>query len=198
MLPAPCELALLGYGERKPFLWAVCLVSHFIMKEKWPRVRISWESWDIVNGVVEGKRLEDHGCMWTDMWWGLTTTMSYVNMRVSIPSLRRGTEHGADRMPQTHYCQLQVAMVACHLPLQGLNYELLQLLTFNTFWKEFRVESRNEVFCTLEKSGRTSFQVARNSQDLILWAQFLYLLIPRKALRSFMVTTVSHEQQKAS
>ena len=66
MLPAPCKLTLLEYGERKPFLWAVCLVSHFILKDKWPRVRISWESWDIVNGVAEGERLEDHGCMWTD------------------------------------------------------------------------------------------------------------------------------------
>ena len=90
-------------------------------------------------------------------------------------------------------CKLVLAMVACHLPLQGVNYELLQLLTFNTLWKEFRVESRNEVFCTLGKTGRTSFQVVRYSQDLILWAQFLYLLIPRKALKSFMVTTVSRD-----
>ena len=32
----------------------------------------------------------------------------------------------------------------CHLPLQGLNYEPLQLPTFNTPWKEFRVEIRND------------------------------------------------------
>ena len=36
------------------------------------------------------------------------------------------------------FCELQVG--TCHLPLQGLNYVLLQLLTFNTF----KVESRNE------------------------------------------------------
>ena len=29
----------------------------------------------------------------------------------------------------------------CHLPLQGLNHVLLQLLVFNTSWKEFRVKS---------------------------------------------------------
>ena len=112
MLPAPCKLTLLEYGERKPFLWAVCLVSHFILKDKWPRVRKSWESWDIVNGVVEGERLEDHGCMWTDTWGALTTTMSHVHTRVRILSLRRGTKHGADKAPQPHYCQLQVG--TCH------------------------------------------------------------------------------------
>ena len=32
-------------------------------------------------------------------------------------------------------------------PLQGLNHVLLQLRTFNTCWKEFRVESRNEAVC---------------------------------------------------
>ena len=36
------------------------------------------------------------------------------------------------------FCQPQVG--TCHLPLQGLNHVLLQLLTFNTF----KVESRNE------------------------------------------------------
>ena len=46
-------------------------------------------------------------------------------------------------------CHLQIG--TCHLPLQGLNYEPLQLLTFNTLQKEFRVEIRNEAFCALEK-----------------------------------------------
>ena len=98
MLPAPCKLTLLEYGERKPFLWAVCLVSHFILKDKWPRVRKSWESWDIVNGVVEGERLEDHGCMWTDTWGALTTTMSHVHTRVRILSLRRGISSFASKL----------------------------------------------------------------------------------------------------
>ena len=150
MLPAPCKLTLLENGERKPCLWAVRLVSHFIMKEKWPRVRKSWDSWDIVNGVEEGKRLEDHGCMWTDTWRGLTTTMSHVHTRVSILSLRRGTKHGADKTPQPHHCQLQVGTCqkpcqglnnkrTCHLPLWRLKPVLLQLVTFNP-WREFRVE----------------------------------------------------------
>ena len=43
--------------------------------------------------------------------------------------------------------KLALAMGTCHLPLQRLNYMLLQLLIFNTLWKAFRVESRNEVLC---------------------------------------------------
>ena len=46
-----------------------------------------------------------------------------------------------------------------HLPLQGLNHESLQWLTFNTLWKELRVESRNEALCTLGKTGRTGLQI---------------------------------------
>jgi len=54
------------------------------------------------------------------------------------------------------YCRLQAG--TCHLPLQRSNYELLQLLTFNTPWKEFRVEIRNEALCVLGKTSRTGPQ----------------------------------------
>ena len=60
--------------------------------------------------------------------------------------------------------------------------------------KELRMESRNEAFCG--KTGRTGLQIVRCSQELFLWAQFLYLIISRKALKSFTVTTVY--QQKLS
>ena len=81
-------------------------------------------------------------------------------------------------------------MSTCHWPLQGVNHELLQPLTSNTPWKEFRVESRNEALRALGKTGRTGLQIVRYFQEPILWAQFLYLLISRKALKSFMVTDV--------
>ena len=55
-------------------------------------------------------------------------------------------------------CQLPIG--TCRLPLQGLNHEWLQLLTFNTLWKEFRVESRNETLCALGKTGRTGLWMA--------------------------------------
>ena len=43
--------------------------------------------------------------------------------------------------------KLSLAMGTCHLPLQGINQVLLQLLIFNTSWKELRVASKNEAFC---------------------------------------------------
>ena len=78
-------------------------------------------------------------------------------------------------------------------PLQGLNHVLLvvQLLIFSTSWKKFRKESRNELLCALGKTGRTGLQIVRYIQKLILWAQFLYLLISREALKSFTVMTFS-------
>ena len=86
----------------------------------------------------------------------------------------------------------------CHLPLQGLNYEPLQLPTFNTPWKEFRVEIRNEALWALGKTGRTGLQIVRCFQKKILWVQFFYLLIPRRAVTSFMVKTAHHDKYSPS
>ena len=66
----------------------------------------------------------------------------------------------------------------CHLPLQELKPVLLQLLNFNTPWKEFREKSRNEAFCAWGKTGRTGLQIDIFKEP-ILWAQFLYLLISK-------------------
>ena len=60
-------------------------------------------------------------------------------------------------------------------------------------------EQRWGTLCLSEgRTGRTGLQILRYSQELILWAKFLYLLISWKALRSFMVTTVSHDQKETS
>ena len=56
-------------------------------------------------------------------------------------------------------------------------------------------EQKWGTFCS-PKPGRTGLQIVRYSQELIFWAQFLYLLVSRKALKSFMVMTVSHDRQK--
>ena len=84
----------------------------------------------------------------------------------------------------------------CHLPLQGLNHMLQQLLIFNTPWKEFRVESRNEALCAWGITDRRLFQIVRYFQEPILLAQFLYLPISRKTLnpswwRIFIMTSKS-------
>ena len=91
--------------------------------------------------------------------------------------------------------KLALAVSACHLPLQGLNHVLLQLLTFNTHWRSsrWRAEMRRSV---LSENWQHSLQFVRYSQELILWAQFLYFLISTKALKSFIVTTVSCDLQK--
>ena len=78
--------------------------------------------------------------------------------------------------------KLAPAIGPCHLHLYGLIHVLLQLLIFNTLERSsgWRAEMRRSV---LEgKTGRTGLQRVRYSQELILWAQFLYLLISRKAL----------------
>ena len=54
--------------------------------------------------------------------------------------------------------KLGPAVGRCHLPLQGLGRVLLQLLTFNTPWKEFRVKSRNEAVCAPGKLVGQVFQ----------------------------------------
>ena len=54
---------------------------------------------------------------------------------------------------------------------------LLQLPTVNTRRKEFRAESRTEALCV----GAGGLQRVRHSQELTLGAQFLYVLISRKA-----------------
>ena len=45
------------------------------------------------------------------------------------------------------------------------------------------------------KAGRTGLQMVRYFQEPILWDQFWYLLICIKALKSFMVMTVPHDQK---
>ena len=54
---------------------------------------------------------------------------------------------------------LALAVGTCHLPLQGLNQVVLQLLTFNTLWKEFRVESGNEALSARGKTVRAGLQI---------------------------------------
>ena len=83
--------------------------------------------------------------------------------------------------------KLALAIGTCQLLLQGLKHELLWPLTFNTPWKEFGVERRNEALCALGKTGRTGLQIFTYFRETILWAPFMYLLTSRKALKSFMV-----------
>ena len=84
------------------------------------------------------------------------------------------------------HCQLKIG--TCHLPLQGLSQWPLWPLTFNTPWKEFRMEIRNEAFCALGKTGRTGLQID-TFRRRFFEPKFLHLLISRKALKWLMVTS---------
>ena len=83
----------------------------------------------------------------------------------------------------------------CHLPLQELKPVLLQLLNFNTPLKGVQGEEQKWGILCLGKNWQDRSS-DRYFQELILWAQFLYLPVSRKALTSFTVMTVPHDQQK--
>ena len=46
-------------------------------------------------------------------------------------------------------CRLALARGTCHLPLEGLNHVLSQLLTFSVQGKKLKVESRNQAVCAV-------------------------------------------------
>lgn len=93
--------------------------------------------------------------------------------------------------------KLALAMGTGHLPPQGLNYVLLQLPTFNTPLKGAQVENSNEALCALGKMGRTGLQIGifrRNFYE----PNFLYLLMPRKALKPLTETSAPCDWQQPS
>ena len=59
--------------------------------------------------------------------------------------------------------------------------------------KEFSVESRNEALRALEKAGRTGRERVRYFQEMFSRAHVLHLLIARKTLKSFMVTSAPRD-----
>ena len=94
---------------------------------------------------------------------------------------------------------LALAIGTYHLPLQELQlqYVLLKLLIFNTCQEEFRLEQKWGTLAGCGDGTRQGKKYLQNRssdmyfQKVILWAQFLYLLISRKTLKSFMVTSAS-------
>ena len=77
-------------------------------------------------------------------------------------------------------CELQVG--PRRVPLQGLDHTLQQL-TFHTPWwsSGWRPGMRHSVL----RENWQNRSSDRYSQELILWARFLYLLLSRKALKPF-------------
>ena len=76
-----------------------------------------------------------------------------------------------------------------HLPLHGLNHEPLQLLTFNTPWKEFKVKNqqwgrRSVLWKNLAEQTFRYIFLGKNFYE----PKFVHLLISRKALNPLTVT----------
>ena len=66
-------------------------------------------------------------------------------------------------LPDVNYT-LTLAMNTCQPALQVWNHVLLQLLNFNTPWREFRVERRNETLCAQGRTGMKGLQIIRYFQ----------------------------------
>ena len=87
-----------------------------------------------------------------------------------------------------------------HLPLQGLNQLLLQLLTFSHLLKEVQGgEQTWDTLCSGQKNKtkqKKTWQERssnRYSQEPILWAQLLHLLIARQAMKRFLVMSAPRD-----
>ena len=77
-------------------------------------------------------------------------------------------------LAESIYQSLNNSKSICHLPLRRLNPVLLQPLTFDTPWRQFRVESE-----ALWAPGKLVIprSLDRYFQELISWSQSLHLLI---------------------
>ena len=118
---------------------------------------------------------------------GMATSCSILGWRIPW------TDHGVTKS-RTWLSDFHFHKGTCHLPLQGLTHELLQLLTFNIPWREFRVGGEQKWGTPgFGKTWRIGLHIVRHYQELILWVQFLHLLTSRKALNSFMVTSAPHD-----
>ena len=121
------------------------------------------------------------------LYWICCKFASVVSVPVFLASRHRGSQ------PWTEIKPTSLSTTNWHLPWVLAIYlykdyiMLLQLLTSNTLEKVQGGEQTWGPLCS-GKSGWTGLQIVRYSQELILWAQFLHLLISRKPLKSFMVT----------
>ena len=96
--------------------------------------------------------------------------------------------------------KLALAMSACHLPLQWLNHVLCSCWCSTP---PEGVQCGEQEWGTLcfGKTGRAGLQIVIQSQELILWAQYLYLFMSRKTQNSswwrlFFITSIAHEMSR--
>ena len=106
----------------------------------------------------------DFGQVICPLWDSLSTTVNaenknYLSIIVRIKCKRPDScrcqisihfPPKCDIFPWRTYISVNYLICTCHLPLQRLNHVLI----FNTPWKEFRVESRNEALCAWKKNWK--------------------------------------------
>ena len=126
-------------------------------------------------------------------WWAVAGQDRIWSQTQWVPS--DGSPLDFKRVTSVSY-KLALPMGACHLPLQELNHVLL---TFNTPLKGVQGREQEWSICDFGgcggETGRTGLHIVRYFQELIWGAKFLYLLISRKALKSFIVTFASGDYQ---
>ena len=74
----------------------------------------------------------------------------YINDQNATAPVQQGK-------PRWHLESCHLEMGTCHLPLQGLNHELLHLLSLDKQLKDFKVETRSEALCALGKLAEQVF-----------------------------------------
>jgi len=95
-------------------------------------------------------------------------------------------------------CQLQIGTCNWHLPSTSTRIKLCATAAAGFQHPLKEVQGREQKWITPcpGKTGRAGLLAVSYFQNPILWAQFLYLPISRKALKSFMRTTVPHDWQR--
>ena len=178
------SLSCIGEGNGNP-LQCSCLEN--------PRDREAW--WAAVYGIAQSwtrlKRLSSSSSSLSSLQKCLFNCLSHSKNFWFFVFLLLILDDTIYTLETVNYI-LALAVITCHLPLQRWKHMLLQLLISSTTWEELSVESTNEVLCARGKN-RQDRSSDRYFQELILWAQFLYLLTFRKALKSFMVITIPRD-----
>ena len=93
---------------------------------------------------------------------------------------------------------MQLSITNWHLPSTSTRIKLCATAAAGFQHPLKEVQGREQKWITPcpGKTGRAGLLAVSYFQNPILWAQFLYLPISRKALKSFLRTTVPHDWQR--
>ena len=92
-------------------------------------------------------------------------------------------------------CPLQIGICHWHLPSTSITIKSCAVSAADLQHPLKGVQGGEQKWGTVlrEKLAELSLQLVRYFHELILWAQFLFLFISRKTLKSSMWTTIAHD-----